>query len=245
MRAAIEHERSFGGRSAFLILIRSPNGRAMAEEYLKTFNEWEKDTPVSESEQPIPELPEGTEAALVRQMLVIDNKGQVKPTHLMESVQFRVFDKKVKDPFGENSGDGQSFFMIKLDRRRLLAGQSPTLHVIGLNDRGFGDGSSGRFVSDQFELGNTTESETTSNAHTLLIPPIRTMSCSNCHQQTQAFHLRSLSRDDLVPSPSRSPVIVEPLQNGDVQPTAVWKQMRYDWGLLLGMMEPLLEAQRK
>jgi hypothetical protein len=69
----------------------------------------------SPSGNDFPQLPDGSQVALVRRLLLPDRDGGLRPTAVVESVQIRVFPKK-----GE-----QHAFEFALDRGPLLAGTSP------------------------------------------------------------------------------------------------------------------------
>ncbi len=72
--AAPEHVRFTKGRSLFLVLVRSPEGRKTTEASVKKL-----------------EFPTGTQVALLRRMFLIDTTGTLRPTRLTESLQLRVF----------------------------------------------------------------------------------------------------------------------------------------------------------
>jgi hypothetical protein len=96
----------FFGRSAFLVFIRSPGARQATVELLHVLNT-----------EPHPELPKGTEVALVRQMLLIDQEGKITPSPVVESIQLRHF----------INGINQTFYQFNLGREGWFAGQSGEL----------------------------------------------------------------------------------------------------------------------
>jgi hypothetical protein len=89
------HESFFGGRSAFLVLVRAGAGRDQSIKFVRESKDKDKSSP--------------TQVALVRRMLLIDKKGRIRLTPITESVRMR--------------GDGaeQEF---KLDRKDILAGKT-------------------------------------------------------------------------------------------------------------------------
>jgi hypothetical protein len=101
--AAMTHTESFPffGRSAFLVFIRSPEGRAGTLEFIDSLNTEAR-----------PVTPTGTEVALVRRMLLIDDRGELVLSPLVETVQIRHF-----RPL-------QLFHELELDRKRLFEGSA-------------------------------------------------------------------------------------------------------------------------
>jgi hypothetical protein len=79
------HLEFFGGRAIFLVLLKLPGGRKSTEDY------------VSRLGGEPPECPAGTQVALVRQMLLLDERGGIVPSSLLEAVQIRVL-RPGKDP---------------------------------------------------------------------------------------------------------------------------------------------------
>ena len=100
---AITHTEAapFFGRSAFLVLVRSPDGRNATLDFIHSLNT--ESNPVTHT---------GTEVALVRQMLLIDNQGQLVASPLVETIQIRHFSPV------------QSFYEFELNRRHLFAGMA-------------------------------------------------------------------------------------------------------------------------
>ena len=87
----------FFGRSVFLVFVRSPNGRAETLDFIESLKN-----------EPNPVTPIGSKVALVRQMLLIDNEGQLILSPLIETIQIRHFSPT------------QSFHEFELNRSRLF-----------------------------------------------------------------------------------------------------------------------------
>ena len=66
----------------------------------------------------LPQVPEGTQVALVRRMILIDSNGQPRISPLIERVQIRAFYKAKTDL------DSQALFEFNLDRGQLFAGRT-------------------------------------------------------------------------------------------------------------------------
>ena len=98
---AITHTEAFPffGRSAFLVFVRFPDGRDATLDFIESLNT-----------EPSPVTPIGSEVALVRRMLLIDDQGQLVASPLVESIQIRHF------------SPAQSFYEFELNRKHLFAG---------------------------------------------------------------------------------------------------------------------------
>lgn len=96
---ALTHTEAFPffGRSVFFVFVRSPDGREGTVEFIDALNN-----------EPDPVTPVGTQVALVRRMLLIDDQGELVLSPMVETVQLRHF------------GPAQSFYEFELDRRRLF-----------------------------------------------------------------------------------------------------------------------------
>lgn len=122
------HMRAFQGRSYFRVFCRFPKGRPQLETYLLDLDKRGIDWRASAQHGSImltpgaPELPAGTEVALVQFLIALDPKGQLVPTRLVESVRLLIF-KRVdgrEDP-GTNLGNGVNAAKYTLKRRLALA----------------------------------------------------------------------------------------------------------------------------
>lgn len=100
------HEFPFFGRSVFLVFVRSPDGRKATLDFIHSLN--------TESH---PKLVIGSEVALVRRMLLIDDQGNLVLSPLIETIQIRHF------------SPAQIFHEFELDRGSLLNGHTATLRL--------------------------------------------------------------------------------------------------------------------
>jgi hypothetical protein len=103
--SAPAHHRFDEGKAVFLTLLRLPGPRKKTEDYVA-------DMPV-DGEKKLRPLPDGTQVALVRRLLLPDDKGELRATPVTESVQLRIIPTR-----GE-----QQVFEFTLDRAGLLSGR--------------------------------------------------------------------------------------------------------------------------
>jgi hypothetical protein len=109
MPLARTHVEFFGGRSAFFVFLRLPEGREQTRKYAAELR----------SSGTAPKLPGGgAYFALVRQMQLIDDRGRITLTPVVETVQIR--------GLGEHE--------YKLSRKDFMAGK-PSLTALGPEDR--------------------------------------------------------------------------------------------------------------
>ena len=94
----------FLGRSVFLVFVRSPKDKTATLDLVQSLGT-------------DPVLAAGSEVALVRRMLLIDNQGRLRLSPLVETVQIRHFSPQ------------QFFYQFELDRARLLKERSDTLSL--------------------------------------------------------------------------------------------------------------------
>jgi hypothetical protein len=123
--------------SVFLVFLRLPAGRAATVAYLKRLRSFDPKDPKP------PQLPEGTQFALVRRALLIDTSGRIVPTALTESVQLRV--------------DRRTFHEFRLSHSPLFAGRAGGLRPLGPDEADFKTGFDAHPM-DEFELDQGTDS---------------------------------------------------------------------------------------
>ena len=150
---AKQHVSEFSGRSRFLVLVRLPEGRKSTFDYFQTlWNVPQPWIPLSRTNNQIvvnpdlPQFPAGTQVALVRQMTLFDDHGNLVPTPITESVQIRVYrtitankeERYESENFEElTTRSGQAFHEITLSRPRLFAKKAGGLRATGRDEREF------------------------------------------------------------------------------------------------------------
>jgi hypothetical protein len=117
--------------SVFLVFLRLPPGGTATVDYLKQLRSFDPQAPK------LPELPEGTQFALVRRALLIDTSHRVVPSALTESIQLRV--------------DRQSFHEFRVSRSALFGGRAGGLRPVGADERDFKTGFAAHGM-DEFEF---------------------------------------------------------------------------------------------
>jgi hypothetical protein len=148
---ASRHVYDFGARSAFRVFLRFPEGRRATVAYFPRLRDFPRPWVFTRKQgrkqdelvlsPDLPQFPAGTQAALVRQMLLIDREGRIAITRVTESVQLRVFRTTPRPmPEGERRRDTpaeQSFYEFTRSRALLFAGKTGGLRPLGRNDRDF------------------------------------------------------------------------------------------------------------
>jgi len=238
------HVQAFSGRSRFLVFIRLPEGRKATLAYLQTL--WNFPQPwvqgpdfaadQAEVNPDLPSFPAGTQVALVRQMILFDNQGNLAPAPITESVQIRVYRTITTTPprnFGNGDqneiakNSGQDFYEIKFSRPLLFAGKDGGLRATGREER--------EFSTFQQQGGDVIEYFSKHPEFKKTRPP-ELQTCVSCHS---GGGVRSLNSLEKLFKPNRRQQDAPSnesyagrcwLDDG----TESWKQDRYDWGLLNG-----------
>jgi len=221
------HMQYYRGRSPFLVFLKLPGGRRATLDYLTRLNkhsskalqpeDWDKNLPL---------FPEGTAVALVRQMTVINQAGEMVSTPLVQSVQLRVY-RKVGQEITDHK-TSQAAFKFTLNRRALFANKTGGLKPVSLEKR---TGLSLVYNEDYFETDRHAKRDTVMQA------------CINCHScgGATAKSIFSFKQDDCVRaahSIDSNALRLTPTNIGLEQKRAIsWKSQRHDWGLLQGWLE--------
>lgn len=189
----------FFGRSVFLIFIRLPEGRQATLSLL----------PVLNMEEQPPLLPPGTEVALVRQALLIDNKGELTPSPIVESVELRHLDY---------DHIRQGFYEFKLDRARLFGGVAGGLQPVDEEIPLF------------FSHGDVFQANIAS--YKVDIPGI----CPACHLGAGITEsLLSYSRQRFPLPDQQLSILVETTPVREAETVIAWKQNHRTWQVLEGV----------
>ena len=241
--AAPVHVRGVQGRSAFFVLMNLPAGRKATLAYLEELGAFPnalmprpadrnakfgaKNLPRFNPE--LPQFPVGTQVALVRELLAVDDRGKIKPTRLIESVQFRVYREVPKgDPAHPEGFDDlvgrQDFYEFRITRKDLFVQTAGGLHAVSPRDEEitlfFNPGPDDPFEEE---------------------PPIqpgtsRTMAlCSGCHSRPGIHSVEAYARTFIrLPLPAH----LEAYDRGQQERAAMLRKWEnYSWGLLQALRE--------
>jgi hypothetical protein len=189
----------FVGRSLFLVFVSSPYGRAATLDFIESL-----------ITEPHPVTAIGSEVALVRKMLLIDEQGEIILSPLVETIQLRHF-----RPL-------QTFYEFELDRGHLFNGIGGGLvpnHDLFMLFMGHGD---------VFESTDIPDQQAT-------IPDI----CKACHFQDSANFdsgstqsIISYSRNPFSLPDEKHPVLFASTQTVEAQTVIEWKRDHLTWGSL-------------
>jgi hypothetical protein len=122
------HMRAFQGRSYVRVFLHFPKGRSQLVAYLKEIDadwiDWHKSAQHGSIffKPGTPQLPEGTEVALLQFLIALDSDLKLVPTRLCESVRLLIFKNSTgtTDP-ATNLGNGVNAAKYTLKRRLALA----------------------------------------------------------------------------------------------------------------------------
>jgi len=125
----------FSGRSRFLAFMRLPSGREATLAYIRNLRSSSEPPLLLLNSAPVLlnlallQFPVGTQVALVRQVIVIDDEGKLVPTALTESLQLRVYQAitpgtRYTNYINGPSSHDQDFFEFRMNRAELFARHS-------------------------------------------------------------------------------------------------------------------------
>jgi len=231
--AAPAHAAFFSGRSTFLIFISLPGGRDATLAYLKRISQFSR-TWILDEQNPdhflpnleLPQFPVGTQLALVRQMMLIDDHANLIPTNIIEQVQIRVHRAIPQETPQAIDRDRMSArtsldtYEFKLSRAKLFAGDSGGLRPVARDEKEFP-----LFQSHGIDLFESTGEQSFFERQ---LRPVLNF-CSSCHYRPGIHSMLSRSvRHNIIPSWD---------SQYEASTTKGWKQRQYSWGLLQGLWQ--------
>ncbi len=227
------HDYGFGNRSVFLVLLRLPEGRKATLDYLAKLRNFQNPWKDMSERQPdlnpeLPQFPAGTEVALVRRAILIDDQGKPVATRLVEGIQLRHF-RKVPGPLNDRVGrdeQDQDVYEFQLSRKKLFAGEAGGL---------FSPESDFLFVQFQsMGIDALERADLDSGGATKLQGLVRN-SCSKCHVAPGIFSLRSFQAS--FPAQGYGRAQLAQSQSEDAASTTVYRKLdQRSWGLLEGLL---------
>ncbi len=204
---ANRHVAYFGGRSSFHILLRVPAGRAAALELVGRMSTYDGLRP-----EAAPELPAGTQVALVERVFLLTPDRAIAASPLTEAVELRVHLQPAKRFGGYRSDNVQAIHRFRLRHDLLLKGDPAPLRVRGTGEEDWEP------VVQLVETGRAGpwNARGSSLVH-----------CHNCHSSPQAkglgiFELRSTFKakaGELVAVPAAT----------EVERIRRWKERDFTW----------------
>lgn len=174
--------------SSFTVFLKHPEGRAAG---LKLLDELAKvPFPLARNEQggaffkpdavPV-KLPEGTQVALLRRMLLVDREGRAVATPITQTLQIRTRDQRVSEQRERMTYEADARMQeFHLDRAKYLAGEKESLVAVKPEER--------EPVIFQAH-GVDTYEEQHRGKH-----PIVLQACAACHREPGAASLHSFTR---------------------------------------------------
>ena len=250
------HTEAFNGHSVFLVMVRLPQGRQKTVDYLNSLRDFEGPLVYARLQtnhfhslvinSDVPQFPAGTEWALVRRLCVIDGRGHIRPTPLIESIQLRRYDSIDRlrvNPDGSSATGGRpAQQMFEFDMDRLHKG---VLKALALGEDDFLFVHFKSMGGDPFEL-PANNAERTPNPSSVRRATLTT--CYQCHSSAGILSVASFNREnfssqtvrrlqataDLPPEVARS-YIPPPNEQQEIEDTVLWKYRQFDWGLLQGL----------
>jgi len=237
---ASRHVFDFGARSAFRVFLRLPEGRKatvayfgaladVARPWLLTHEAGRKKDTLTLNPH-LPQFSVGTQAALVRQMLVLDNEGQIATTRVTESVQLRVFRMILPLKAERDSSRDQDFYEFTRSRPLLFGNKAGGLRPLSSNDKDF---RTQLLVhpDDEFELPQDDAPFERRMGQTK-------QECLGCHDRPGIYGFRSYTGGTY----PRGQYFLPDLQADDDADSqgalsAQQKREQYSWGLLQGLWE--------
>ena len=200
------HVQAMMGRSAFLLLLRLPEGRQATLDYLKTIRKLP-------SNSDIPQIPTGTQVALLRRMMLIDETGTLRITPVTESLQMRGY-RELRQP---------DMYEFSLRRKDFFAGLTGGLHPTAPDEINYFDLGYVGFASFHHPDPLTRQYRPTRT-------PVVMKTCIVCHAGPGIFGFQSMFAGHF-PRP--------PLAAGDpddqITATIDKATATYTWGLLHGL----------
>ncbi len=201
----MQHLDFFRGHDAYMVFVRLPAGRAATIAFLNNL------TTAAKGHSKLPALPEGSQMALVSQVMAVDDKCMPFPTTITENVQIRVYrqpnDSLTKTP------DAQSRFEFRLDRAALFAHKAITLRPVGAKET---DWQSINYLG--------TKKGDSDNKAAIM------GSCIDCHDEPGAESFKTFSQMRAARAQIRPMGVSK--RSDEVGRAVTWKQHQFDFQLL-------------
>lgn len=221
------HTEYYKGRSPFLIFVKLPGGRKETLRYLGELNR-ETTHVLKHGDTELPQFPEGTAVALLRQMPVIDTSGNIRVTPLTQTLQMRTYLE-----VGEEVTDhekSQAPVKFRLRRADLFEGKTGGLEPITWT------------APLRVSLLNQDDVYERKDPHAHGRIETVMGSCIACHSCGGAtpHGIFTYKQDDWAPGAhliAPKSLRLNPTNpDSESKRTVAWKSERYEWGLLKGLL---------
>jgi hypothetical protein len=207
--------------------VNLPGGRKATLDFIRQVNAVPKTRAASAARTGAPQNPGlppplGTKLALVRQMMLIDDRGEIRPTRLIESLQIRVVHS-----LREQEND---FYEFTLDRKDLFNSKDG-LRPTNLRQITFPLFNRTHDV-DFFKFPNKVRvlrEAAAKRSHEPITENLR-FDCIACHTHTGIVTSTAFFHD-------RSPDLIASDRTSEVERILKWKMDQHQWGLLQGLTE--------
>jgi hypothetical protein len=208
---APQHTAFVKGRSVFTVRLRLPGGRKATEAYLK-----------NAARGNVAQLPVGTQIALVRRLLLIDQAGRLRPTRLTQSVELRYYRKPER---GREPIDIGTPAVFVLSRKDLFAGRNGGLRAVGREDTApySFQARAGWLGVDPLELRKPSRQT-----------PLLQL-CASCHARKDGRGGISSVNTLYAGARGEPPGLVEATEGEQEKATLRWVRRTYTWGLIQGL----------
>jgi len=233
---AAEHTAGFGGRSVFLVFVKFPGGREPALNYLEELREfvpaliYSNEMPAGarirgrglRTNPSTPQFPVGTQWALVRRLCLIDARGDIRVSPLIESIQTRSF-TAVPDEGSPLDAlrNAQAFAEFQLDRMR-----APALRAVESGERDFQFVHFRSMGVDPFE--RLDADSWARDRDRIRGETLRT--CNQCHLARGILSVNTYATFGTSANPLDGSTAER-----EASATLTWKSRQFDWGLLEGL----------
>ncbi len=226
------HARSFS-RSSFQVFLKLPDGRQATDDYLRALSSFKEpfilqplpnDGRFLPHPNPdLPQIPAGTQFALVRSALLIDSGLHLRATRIVESVQLR---------------DDTGNYEFTFNRARLFGSSAGGLRAVAPEESDFSTNLEGS-RNDVFE------SDLTNPRNRFVRQmPVVIKSCVGCHRHGVSLpSFNTFVGGFSPPGPELHPSFYDTRTTARGEAAAIRnKHTRYDWGVLEGLLSHLRES---
>jgi hypothetical protein len=204
--AAPQHTDFVGGRSVWVVLLWLPGGRQATERFVARLR----------PNEGAPRFPAGTQVALLRRMMLVNDGGALQVTPLVEELQLRAF-----------TPNEQHVYEFTLARDRLLAGQAGGLRALGPDEGDlFAFQATHAGQVDPFTRGDRPPE-----------PPRALSFCAACHKYDAASGGMGTMLTFGLGTTEGYGGGEQTTFADQVYRTVLHKRDRYSWGLLQGLRE--------